>query len=165
MEKFKGGNTSQSKCEGGEREFVSFGSELGTLNNSQVNSILWASLCSYHSATALSRPPPCILFRTHTNYQVAVNCILRLCSAQLLLALVASQWNQSYINCTNNSAHSLCNGQASSTPLTPLHTATTSPCCSIGAAQLQPSRRQRRVERQPKPKESSLCSWPQCQPK
>lgn len=64
-------------------------------------------------------PPPDFLSWTHTNYQVAVNCILRLWSAQLLLVLVASQWNQSYINCTNNSAHSLCNGQAYSTPLTP----------------------------------------------
>lgn len=130
------------------------------------STVFYGQVCVAATLPQLSSfPPPYFLYWTHTNYQVAVNCILRLCSAQLLLALVASQWNQSYINCTNNSAHSLCNGQASSTPLTPLHTATTSPCCSIGAAQLQPSRRQRRVERQPKPKESSLCSWPQCQPK
>lgn len=118
-EKFKGGNTSQSKCEGGEREFVSFGSELGTLNNSQVNSILWASLCSCHSATALSPPPTGLpLLNPHklsSSRKLHSTTLL----AQLLLVLVASQWNQSYINCTNNSAHSLCNGQASSSPLPP----------------------------------------------
>lgn len=83
------------------------------------STVFYGQVCV--AATLPHRPPtpPYILSCAHTNYQVAVNCILRLCSAQLLLILVASQWNQSYINCTNNSAHSLCNGQASSTSLPP----------------------------------------------